>query len=120
MTRPRTHPRWPSVIAAAAWIVIGGVVVRMASGGGTPGGFEYVLSSEPPAIVVGGALVLAGAIVLVYGFAVDARWAWRASTVAGALAVTFGLVAGVVGHASALILTVAAIVALWVGSRQRA
>jgi hypothetical protein len=120
VTRPRTHPRWPSAIAAVAWVVIGVVVVRMASGGGTIVGFQYVLTGAPPIMVVGGALLLAGAVALVYGFAVDAGWAWRASVGAGALAVAFGLAAGVVGHASAWILTAAAIVAIWVGWRQRA
>jgi hypothetical protein len=103
-----------------AWVVIGLVVVRMASGGGTLVGFEYVLSGAPPVMVVGGALLLAAAVVLVYGFAVDAAWAWRASVGAGALAIAFGLAAAAVGHTSAWILTVAAIVALWVGWRQRA
>ena len=120
MTRPRTHPRWPSAIAAAAWVVIGVVVVRMASGGGTLVGFEYVLTGAPPVMVVGGALLLAAAIVLVYGFAVDAGWAWRTSIGAALLAVAFGLVAGVLGHTSAWFLIAAAIVALWIGWRQRA
>ena len=120
MTRQQTHPRWPNAVAAAAWVVIGLVVVRMASGGGSLVGFEYVLSGAPPIMVAGGALLLVGAIVLVYGFAVDATWAWRASMGAALLGIAFGLVAGVVGHASAWILTAAAVVALWVGWRQRA
>lgn len=119
MTRPRTHPRWPSAIAAAAWFVIGIIVVRMASGGGSLTGVAFVLTDTPPVMVAGGALLLVGAIVLVGGFAVDAPWAWRASTVVGALAVAFGLIVGVVGHETAWVLVAAAIVALLVGWRQR-
>ncbi|MFP5341655.1 MAG: hypothetical protein ACLGIJ_01835 [Candidatus Limnocylindria bacterium] len=113
---PPAHPTpWLRAAIIGCWLVIAGLVVRIGSGGGTLTGVGYVLRTEPLAVVLIGAGLLAVAVALVAALARRHVRAWRASTIAAALVLPGWLLLFSDGHDSALLGVVAAILALWLG-----
>ncbi|MFP5343063.1 MAG: hypothetical protein ACLGIJ_09080 [Candidatus Limnocylindria bacterium] len=113
---PRAHPA-PLARAAivACWIAIGGLVVRIGSGGGSLIGVGYVLRTEPLAVVLIGAGLLAVAIAVVAGLVRRTDGAWRTSTIAALLVLPGWLLLYADGHDSAVLGALAACAALWLG-----
>lgn len=99
-------------LSILAWLVIIGVMIRVLSGGGTLTGVGYVLSTESPVTLalVGGALVVAGAAMVV--IARDRPGTWSFAGRGALFAVVSSVVLLAADHESAAIAIAAAVLAL--------